>query len=338
MTEQYDEQKLYLMENDFGLIKIGISKDPTRRCRELQNASGTEVKILNEFKVPAMCGSSYELEQSLHKQFKNLRKKGEWFEKSCLKDLLECIKNSLDITHVEVGDNRLLIDIGNGELAWESLISGDKPFRKDKTYKTTFVDFVKKVCAAYADNARLPSLSDLDKFISKNAKVEDWGTNKCGWLQFESDDFANMFRFYYTIILHRRKTIKLVQDNREVILEDIFRTYRQEYLNTQRIKELSPKSNKALAYIKTSTYCALVSMEDTQQYTKILKDTGFYDERVNILYFYEPKYITRDELQALIETSLGMDNVYDTNKRRETLRQIESRDEYLNLCSRLDTN
>lgn len=71
----YDEQNLYLMKNDLGLYKIGISKDPFARARSISNNSGLPTIVIASWLVK----DAYKLEQSLHKLFKRYRVMGEWF-------------------------------------------------------------------------------------------------------------------------------------------------------------------------------------------------------------------------------------------------------------------
>ena len=71
---QEDKQLLYVMQNELGLYKIGISADPERRKREISNASGFDVDVLEVFDtgdIPAR-----QREQELHKHFEGTRKRG----------------------------------------------------------------------------------------------------------------------------------------------------------------------------------------------------------------------------------------------------------------------
>jgi len=71
------KQLLYVMKNEFGLFKIGISNNPNRRVKELSNTSGVPceiVKVFDTYNTPA-----FTVEQSLHKHFTDTRKAGEWF-------------------------------------------------------------------------------------------------------------------------------------------------------------------------------------------------------------------------------------------------------------------
>ena len=66
---------LYLMQNiETKDLKIGISNDPERRKRDLQNTNGREIEIL--YVIPRKSN----LETTLHEKFSHLRLMGEWFK------------------------------------------------------------------------------------------------------------------------------------------------------------------------------------------------------------------------------------------------------------------
>jgi hypothetical protein len=71
-----NDSKLYIMQNQFGLIKIGRSKNPERRKMALQYQLGEEIQIIKILK-------HYNQEKSIHKVFHpfNAYHKGgiEWF-------------------------------------------------------------------------------------------------------------------------------------------------------------------------------------------------------------------------------------------------------------------
>lgn len=71
-----DEVFLYFMQNENGLIKIGISKDPENRRKQLQSILKEKIFILKVLKFP-------EYERLLHKKFFNYnafhRGQVEWF-------------------------------------------------------------------------------------------------------------------------------------------------------------------------------------------------------------------------------------------------------------------
>jgi hypothetical protein len=58
------------------ICKIGITNNIQRRIAELQNASGCEIDV--EFLAP-LADNAQEVEAILHKEFKDYRGIGEWF-------------------------------------------------------------------------------------------------------------------------------------------------------------------------------------------------------------------------------------------------------------------
>lgn len=71
-----DIQMLYLMRSEVGNLKIGISKDPISRARDITNASGLVVECIAYWKLDNVARS---IEAQLHRTFKKHRIQGEWF-------------------------------------------------------------------------------------------------------------------------------------------------------------------------------------------------------------------------------------------------------------------
>lgn len=71
-----DEQMVYLMRNEIGNLKIGISKVPISRARDITNASGLVVECIAYWQVDSVARG---VESSLHKVFRDHRIQGEWF-------------------------------------------------------------------------------------------------------------------------------------------------------------------------------------------------------------------------------------------------------------------
>lgn len=83
------EQDLYIMQNEFGLIKIGRSVDAERRRITLQTSERCRIKIVE---VYASCG---DMEESIHYDMDGYRLAGEWFDgsdeaRAALCELIEC--------------------------------------------------------------------------------------------------------------------------------------------------------------------------------------------------------------------------------------------------------
>ncbi|MCY7277424.1 MAG: GIY-YIG nuclease family protein [Phormidesmis sp. CAN_BIN44] len=78
----------FILNEDSKAIKIGLAKDSTKRLKALQTSSPAKLKIIKTVQVDGL-KAAQELEQSLHKQFSEIRLAGEWFkaEASLLKYL-----------------------------------------------------------------------------------------------------------------------------------------------------------------------------------------------------------------------------------------------------------
>lgn len=68
---------VYLMENELGMLKIGISNDPLKRARALSTGSGLSVKLICYWQVSNRARTT---EAYLHRVFKNFKISGEWFK------------------------------------------------------------------------------------------------------------------------------------------------------------------------------------------------------------------------------------------------------------------
>ncbi|WP_339148362.1 GIY-YIG nuclease family protein [Sutcliffiella sp. BMC8] len=69
-------QRIYVIQNLLGKVKIGISKDVHGRICSLASSSGVEI---NRICVSKACSNAKEVERELHTLFKNEREIGEWF-------------------------------------------------------------------------------------------------------------------------------------------------------------------------------------------------------------------------------------------------------------------
>lgn len=65
-------------------VKIGLSKDPHARLRDMQVGCATKLRLL------AVTEGDYEYEQSLHARFRRYRLHGEWFHGA--PELMTCIR------------------------------------------------------------------------------------------------------------------------------------------------------------------------------------------------------------------------------------------------------
>ena len=69
---------LYIIENsDNGLVKIGYSLNPDRRCASLQTGSTAELRVAHVAEVAQ--DRAQILERKLHQEMAHARVRGEWF-------------------------------------------------------------------------------------------------------------------------------------------------------------------------------------------------------------------------------------------------------------------
>jgi len=59
------------------IFKIGVSKNPTQRCKSLQTGNPHGLKVI--FTVPCNGVSAYQAESLIHNHLKTEKVKGEWF-------------------------------------------------------------------------------------------------------------------------------------------------------------------------------------------------------------------------------------------------------------------
>lgn len=76
-SEGMSDQCVYLMKNEIGMLKIGISKDPIKRARALTTSGGLLVNLICYWQIsnPARTTEAY-----LHNMFKEHKINGEWFK------------------------------------------------------------------------------------------------------------------------------------------------------------------------------------------------------------------------------------------------------------------
>ena len=85
-------QTLYLMQNEFGFIKIGRSTNPERRLRDLIATEKCHIEII---KVFANCG---DMEEMLHIKMDAFRIFGEWFIGN--DDAIRTLEAAVEITGI----------------------------------------------------------------------------------------------------------------------------------------------------------------------------------------------------------------------------------------------
>lgn len=70
-----DIRYIYIMKNDLGLYKIGVSTLPNRRRSEIERASGVRTRVI----FSSIVKHALRYERMLHNHFRKNRTHGEWF-------------------------------------------------------------------------------------------------------------------------------------------------------------------------------------------------------------------------------------------------------------------
>lgn len=75
---------VYLIQSlEEGYYKIGISKNPKKRLKQLQTGNSSELKLI--YSYPSEYANK--IEKSLHGLLSHCKKEGEWFELSLIDEL-----------------------------------------------------------------------------------------------------------------------------------------------------------------------------------------------------------------------------------------------------------
>lgn len=84
---------IYLIKNsEESYYKIGVSKDPKKRIKELNTGNSAKLLLVDMFETDY----AYKIEGTLHRKYSYLKKHLEWFDLSIIEEL-EFIKNCQSI-------------------------------------------------------------------------------------------------------------------------------------------------------------------------------------------------------------------------------------------------
>jgi len=81
---------IYLIQSlEDGHYKIGVSKHPQKRLKQLQTGNSSELKIIETFQTEI----PFQVEKTLQRRYSHFHKEGEWFDMSITQEvefLKEC--------------------------------------------------------------------------------------------------------------------------------------------------------------------------------------------------------------------------------------------------------
>ena len=82
---------LYIIQSDVtGMIKVGRSKNPSKRLKQLQTGNPNKLKLIAFFK-----GEGWK-EKLIHEELKYWRKEGEWFSYDCVGSIPVSLYEKID--------------------------------------------------------------------------------------------------------------------------------------------------------------------------------------------------------------------------------------------------
>lgn len=90
------------LENSY--YKIGVSKNPKRRIKQLQTGNASELRLIDTYESEY----AYKIEKTLQRKYSYLKKKGEWFDMSITNEVFftqECQKIEESIIFLKKNDN-----------------------------------------------------------------------------------------------------------------------------------------------------------------------------------------------------------------------------------------
>ena len=73
-----DEQLYIIQTDDEEYTKIGISKNPHKRLKQLQTGNPRKLNLMIHYPVEG--GDPYRIEKQIHEHFSRYRVEGEWFQ------------------------------------------------------------------------------------------------------------------------------------------------------------------------------------------------------------------------------------------------------------------
>ena len=87
--------------------KIGVSKNPKNRVKQLQTGNSSPIELVCEYETKR----AYKIEKILHRRFSYAHKNGEWYDLSVMEEsnfLDECAKIDNNITILENAGNEFI--------------------------------------------------------------------------------------------------------------------------------------------------------------------------------------------------------------------------------------
>lgn len=91
-------KSVYVMESDLGLVKLGISNNPSARLRTIRSSSGVPVQLVHSSSARP---DARAVEAAAHKLLSEKRRAGEWFDVSP-DEAIEAIAQAVKIVEADL--------------------------------------------------------------------------------------------------------------------------------------------------------------------------------------------------------------------------------------------
>ena len=91
MIKKNKKDYLYIIQSDVsGMIKIGRSKDPAKRLKQLQTGNPNKLRLIASFKELGW------REKIIHESLKKWSEEGEWFNIECVGSIPDDLYEKID--------------------------------------------------------------------------------------------------------------------------------------------------------------------------------------------------------------------------------------------------
>lgn len=161
---------VYVLLNDVGMIKIGITDNPYERFNTIQNASGS---LITNYYLSEPIENNYEIEQHLHKYFRKYNTVAEWYKNISFNEVISYVSDYIDKNGkpiikakyvVVLKDSSNIIDIDEYVEIFAKLIATAKLLNLQIADDKVFIEKMDNLIFDY-ENLLNSDIEKIDKII-----------------------------------------------------------------------------------------------------------------------------------------------------------------------------
>lgn len=202
---------VYVLLNDVGMIKIGITDNPYERFTSIQNASGS---LITKYFLSDSISNNYEIEQYLHKHFKKYNTVAEWYKNISFDEVYTYVSDYIDKNGkptinsnyvIVLRDNFNIIDIDEYVDIFAKLITTAKLLNLGIANDNTFIEKMDDLIFEYenllnSDADKMDKVLGLASYSDALEKSIFLLLDKCGINNMLSNPiYFNFFNKYYNV-------------------------------------------------------------------------------------------------------------------------------------------